>query len=511
MDAADHTCTWRDVALAQAAELNQLRALYNEAAARVEETTTKLEAAVARLVDDEHQLAELQRQLDILLKHKRQKSSEKRPRPRGEDDKHKTRPRNDDEAQKKRRENAEQKAEAATTVQLDHTVVEEARTCGDCGGVALQSLGWSTTTSYEYIPGHFERRIHRLESLKCPACGQIHKAEGPVRVVDKSPYGPGLMAYSAVRKIADAEPLYRQAKAMKRIGIPLARSTLVDLFHRSAELLAPLVERLKALVRVAYIVQADETPLRIQGEESTSYVWTFACEMAIVYVFATDRSGETPRLLLGGTVGKLVVDGYTGYNDVCTVDGRERCGCLSHARRKYIEADPVKSAFVLDAMDVVFEVEREAKGKGIVGTSEHLAMRQERSGPAMESIRSWAEENKGRVLPKGPLGQAIRYTLNQWPYLTRFLSDARVPPHNNWSERLVRIIALGRKNYLFVGHAEGGANVAILASLIATCELHGVNPQHYLADVLIRTQHHPASQIDQLLPHNWKEHFAHPT
>ncbi len=122
----------------------------------------------------------------------------------------------------------------------------------------------------------------------------------------------------------------------------------------------------------------------------------------------------------------------------------------------------------------------------------------------MAWIRQKCTELKDSVPPKSPLGAAIRYVDNQWTPLTVFLDDVRVPPHNNQSERELRLIALGRKNYLFVGHEEAGKRTAILMSLITTCKRHGVNPEKYLADVLIRVQTHPAAAVAELAPHLWK-------
>ncbi len=121
----------------------------------------------------------------------------------------------------------------------------------------------------------------------------------------------------------------------------------------------------------------------------------------------------------------------------------------------------------------------------------------------MEEVRAWLDTEQPRHLPNGPMGEAIRYAINQWDALTLFLEDGHLPVDNNASERALRICALGRKNFLFVGHDQAGENLAGLYSLIATCEVNGVNPVEYLADVLIRVQTHPASRIDELLPHNW--------
>ena len=98
---------------------------------------------------------------------------------------------------------------------------------------------------------------------------------------------------------------------------------------------------------------------------------------------------------------------------------------------------------------------------------------------------------------------AISHALRSWRALTLYLKHPDVPIDNNASERALRVVALGRKNFLFVGDVEAGANLAVLYSLVATCEAVGVNPQAYLADVLMRVQSHPHSRIDELLPQSW--------
>jgi transposase len=131
-------------------------------------------------------------------------------------------------------------------------------------------------------------------------------------------------------------------------------------------------------------------------------------------------------------------------------------------------------------------------------------MRQTSSRAVMEDFKTWLDAKWGRHPPKGPMGEAINYALNQWDELKLFLTDQHFPIDNNASERALRVAALGRKNFLFVGTHEAGENLAGLYSLIATSEANDVNPVEYLADVLLRVQTHPASRIDELLPHNWR-------
>src|SRR5260370_18900414 len=150
------------------------------------------------------------------------------------------------------------------------------------------------------------------------------------------------MAHLVTAKCADSIPLYRLAKSYRRTGIPIARATMGDLFHASAEAAKPLAERLLTLIRQENLVLADETPIRVQAEKRTrkSYVWTFRTGKLIAYRYSPSRSGQTPVDVLGGTQGYLVVDGFTGYNRITVPEERIRVGCWAHVRRKFFAAIP---------------------------------------------------------------------------------------------------------------------------------------------------------------------------
>lgn len=140
----------------------------------------------------------------------------------------------------------------------------------------------------------------------------------------------------------------------------------------------------------------------------------------------------------------------------------------------------------------------------IVGTTEHLALRRERSAPAIEKLYEWLLETKGKVLPKSPIATAIGYCINQKDPLRLFLTDARIPMHNNASERRLRVIALGRKNFLFFGDRFAGRNFAGLYSLVGSCIANGVEPTEYLTEVLLRARHATTPEaLDALLPDRW--------
>jgi transposase len=410
------------------------------------------------------------------------------------------------ETQRKRREAALAK-EKLETEHVTVPVPETERQCPHCERRDLRPVGeGKPTTSYDDVPGYFRRRIVRRETLSCP-CGQyIVTAPCPDKSTDKTRYAPGFIAHLMVTKCDDAVPLYRQEKQYRRIGIPIARSTMTDLFHRNAELLSPLVRRLMARIAASEIVLADETTIRMVGTDKRAWMWTFLAGNDIGYVFSVDRSGMTPKEVLGGTQGTLVVDGYTGYNHVTTPAGRTRAGCLAHARRKFFDAlkQAPEAQSALELIRELYVVEHEAKEQGVVGTEHHLAMRKTKSRPVVARLLRWVRAQRGIHPPKSKMGQAVAYVLRNRRPLTRFLYDPRIPPDNNRSEAALRVVALGRKNFLFVGHEDAGENIAGLYSLVATCKAYGKNPVAYLTDVLLRISSHPHSQIDELLPDRWQ-------
>jgi len=469
----------------------------------------ELEAKAGRVDELEGKLAAVMAAMEALERRVLGPKSEKLPPP--EKEIRKDEPPEDAEARRlaaleRRRERAALRAKLQAETVIHH-LTDEQRECPKCGGTADRALGTGKqTTLFEYVPGYFARQCHVQEKAAC-ACGEfIATADPAPRPVEGGHYGPGFLAHIAVMKCADALPLHRLAKQYQRLGIPMSRSTLTDLFHKTAEKLAPLSRRLLELVAQTEIVQADETSLLMQRPFRRGFVWTFLTDEIIAYRFAPDRSGETPLAVLGATQGTLVVDAYTGYNRVVDVDGRARSSCLAHVRRRFFDAlphHPLEARRALDLILDIYRVEHEAKTRRIVRTPAHLELRQTRGREAMTAFLAWLEEYKDAFPPQSTMGQAVSYARNRGDTLTRFLDDVRIPLDNNRSESALRIVALGRKNFLFVGNPHTGENLAGLYSLIATCDLHGVNPTEYLKDVLLRVDIHPATDLDALLPHRW--------
>lgn len=361
---------------------------------------------------------------------------------------------------------------------------------------------------YEWRPGELVRIVVRREQRVLPD-GKIVTAPPPPQVIEGGQYGPALHAKVAMDKCLNVMPLRRQERAFERLGAPLPISVLCALFHRSADCVAPLYKAMIADVGSAEHVSADETPQPVLDEDKvrTGWMWVFATDDTILFVYSPSRGGKVPESVLGKSKGTLTVDGHTGYNLVTGDDRRARGGCWSHARRYLFEARSYAEVMVdglLGQIGELFYVEQLAIEEKIVGTDAHLALRTARSAPLVARIMATAENHVDLFDARSSLAKALRYVLNQREALSLFLTDARVPIHNNLSERALRIVALLRKNALFVGNDESGENLAMLLSMAATCQLHGVNPEAWLADVLIRVGE-PGNTVEDLLPAGWKE------
>jgi transposase len=507
----DHHCAWREEAEELRAQLGALRVEHLSALAQLQNAQTQLQTLRA-----EHET--LKALVDKLQRHVFGQRSEKMPPM--DREVRRGKPVDRAKVNSRRSANASAKRELVQR-RIEHKVADKDRVCPKCGGTDLRPLGTGKeTTVFEYVPPSFEQLLHAQEVLACRCGAGVITAEGAAKVIDRTQYGPGLLAHIIVSKCADSLPLYRLAKQYRRLGIPMARSTLTDLFHRGAELLAPLGRRIEALTAAQPIVQADETVIRVLHKDKCKkgYLWTFLAwamisgrELNLIaFRFSPSRSGETPVQVLGATQGTLVVDGYTGYNAVTTPAGRARAGCMAHVRRKLFDAlsQAPEAQQALDLIRELYMVEHEAVEAGVVRKPAHLTLRQTKSCPVMERLRAWLDDQRPKHLPKSAMGEAISYALNSWASLKVFLGDEHVPIDNNASERALRVAALGRKNFLFVGNVQAGKNIAALYTLVATCEANGVNPLAYLADVLIRVQTHPASRIDELLPFNWQPAVA---
>jgi len=330
-------------------------------------------------------------------------------------------------------------------------------------------------------------------------------APAPERWAEKTRYDSSFVAHLVVSKCLIVTPHYRLEKGLAHTGVPVARSTINDLFRRAGQKLEPLREPLFDAIRQDFLVHADETTFKMTKQASKAFIWAFVGQNLTGYRFDLTRGGAVPVDALGQSSGAFVCDDYRGYDPLEKKGKRFRCGCLAHARRKYFEAGDVPEAKeALDLINSMYSVEHEAERRKIVGTQAHLALRRDYTRPVFVRLLLLARELRRAHGPKTLLGRAARYTWNNQRYLGRALHDVRIPLDNNRAENAMRIVALGRKAFLFVHSEDAGKELALLYSLVISCTRVGVNPVEYIADVLDRIDKTADDHYVDLLPDRWK-------
>ena len=417
------------------------------------------------------------------------------------------------EKARQRRVAAAQRKRELPEVEIIHPVDPEREKCLGCDGPFRDLGAGEASFEIEYVPARFVRRRHVRQKRVCRCGDTIVVGEAPNRVADAVLYGPGLHAHCVVSKCADALPLYRQGKRLQREGVDISDSTLGDMFHRVAQTCRPIYDLIIDDIAKSGSVNADETPIKVQaaGKTRRAYIWTFIGAGHVAFRYSAGRGGDVPAKLLGAYTGLLQVDAYGGYNKVCAPEGWTRVGCLAHVRRYFFnaqETSPEAAQEALSRILAIYQVEYEAERTKIVSTDAHRTLRHQKARPLLDALHVWLLDQQGRHPPKGPMGKAITYALTAWPTLLVYLDHPDLRPDNNIAERALRAVALGRKNFMFVGNDDAGENLAVLQTLVATCHAHDVNPQTYLTDVLIRIQTHRASLIRDLLPGPWKMLFG---
>ncbi len=388
-----------------------------------------------------------------------------------------------------------------------HLLPPNPEPCELCGGLPDHAMPPEVSSEYEKLQLKMIRLEHQRQKARCNCGSHIVVAPAPLKVIDKAQYGPGLTAWIVAQHCLDSLPFYRLAKSLERQGVPISDATLGTLFHRAADLLVPLYDRLKVLVAQQEVVLADETRIHVQQKKKVrdAWMWIFLAQKVMVYVYSPSRSGKTPQAVLGSTTGTLLVDGYTGYNVVTTPEQRERAACIAHARRRFFDAKE-KTPEVQVALDLILDVymvEHIARENDIARSPTHRELRQTFSKNAMERLKVWLDTPRPQWLPDEPAGKAVNYMVKNWAAMTVFLERVDVPVDNNASESALRLVAKQRDSSLFLGNDEAGKSLAVLMTLVCTAVAHGLNPETYLADVLIRVQTTPMARIDELLPQNW--------
>jgi hypothetical protein len=278
--------------------------------------------------------------------------------------------------------------------------------------------------------------------------------------------------------------------------------------------LQPLAQALRQHLTAQAVLHADETPIKLlspgSGKTDTAYAWVIrssdleTAARGVVYEFCNSRQGQHAATLLAGFQGSLVCDDYSGYKALFKQQKINEAGCWAHARRKFFEAHKLNQSEIakeaLHRIQQLYEVERQG---ALLDQQQRYRLRQDTSAPLLQEFKAWLSNQRQQLMNADVTAKAMDYTLKRWAALTIHLTDARIPIDNNAVENAIRPMALGRKNWLFVGSQQAGERAAVLMTLIESAKLNGHDAWVYLKDVLTKLPTWPNSRLHELLPHRW--------
>ncbi len=342
----------------------------------------------------------------------------------------------------------------------------------------------------------------------------IKSADLPDSIIFRYAVDESVIADILVKKFCDHLPLYRQAEMMLRDKIRISKQTLSSYVMQSGKSLAPLYDLLEQEIKASGNIFVDETPVDVlaprTGKTAQGYMITIVGGKSLnpalrIYKFFTSRKHEGFEKLFQGYQGVFHSDKYGAYEKEAKNPGKIWCPCYAHIRRKYVEAEgePLFQTEILLHMQKLFEIEEKVKD---LFPEERIKIRKEEAEPIIDWLIAKNKERMQKtLLPKSKLASAIGYFIGLIPYLKNYISNPHTRLDNNAAERALKLVVIGRKNWLFIGSEGGGESSAIIYSLAQTCRALSINPQDYFDDVLRRIQGHSYNKLTELLPHNWKK------
>jgi transposase len=404
---------------------------------------------------------------------------------------------------------------------VDVTIAPEDTNC-PCCRAPMHMIGEETSQRLDVVPAQFRVIVTHRPKYACRACEEaVVQAPAPERLIKGGLPTEAMVAYVLVAKYAWHLPLYRQAQMLQALGLDIKRAVLAFWVGYAAAELQPLYRRLRELILTSGKIAVDETVAPVldpgRGRTKKGFFWAIARDdrswggsdpPAVAYTYAPGRGAVHALKLLDQYRGIVQCDGYAAYKTIANAARDEAITlafCWAHLRRRFFDIAqgghaPIASE-ALERIAALYAIEKAIRGRS---AGERRAVRQEKSKPLVLALKTWLEQQLARVSAKATIADDIRYALNHWDGLIRFLDDGRIELDTNIVERSIRPLVLNRKNALFAGHDQGAENWACIASLIETCKLSGVDPQAYLTDVLTKLVNlWPASRLDELMPWAW--------
>lgn len=369
------------------------------------------------------------------------------------------------------------------------------------------------TEILEETPGKFYvRQIIRYKFAN-KETGGVVIGELPSRVNEKGMFGESVLTRIIIDKYCDHLPGYRQEQRFSRAGIKIPYSTLMDVPRQVGNYMTPLYEELKRQSLECKYLQIDETPHPVldratKGKTHSGYLWVYRSveQRLVLFEYSPGRGGKWPKEILKNYKGFIQTDGYVSYDQFDRRTDITSVCCMAHARRyfeKALEEYKELAEYFITRLQAVYEVEREIRDEN-KSDDEILLRRKETSLPILNELEKWLKENTNHP-PRSPIAKAIAYTLSRWKKLTLYIEHPFLEIDNNLVENAIRPTVLGRKNYLFSGSHESAQRAAMFYSFFGSCKMNNVNPQEWLADVLVKLPETKTSELYTLLPNFWKK------
>ena len=360
------------------------------------------------------------------------------------------------------------------------------------------------------------RHKYALKDKSLDVEKHIITAPMPVLPIAKSYAGATVLADITIDKYVYHLPFYRLIQMFQQQGITMSPATLNGWFQGVADLMRPTYYRLMDMVLSSDYIQSDETTIPIINNEKhktvKGYIWLVRAVMRDLVFFHYDHGSRAQKValeLFKDYQGVIQTDCYAVYDMYENKKGVLHIGCWAHSRRRFDEAakeDKARATYALEQIGLLYDVERRADQEQLT-FEERADLRTRLSYPIMVAFEKWLVNEYPKVLPKGRIGQAIKYTYGIYHKLTRYHLDGRLKMDNNLAENAVRPIALGRKNWLFCGNHEAAENAAIMYSMLGCCKASGVNFRDWLVFFLNNVHKYDndySKNLAELLPHNFK-------
>jgi transposase len=384
--------------------------------------------------------------------------------------------------------------------------------CEHCGQ-PLQRIGQEVSQELEYVPAKVivRRTVRPKYACRCGGSG-VKVVPLPPRLVPQSKLGLGLAVYLLLARFDDHVAYYTLERIFReRHDVVIPRQQMVQWVEQMAFLLQPLCKLMFERMKQGGYLQVDETPVKVmdpevKGKCARGYLWFYAVPGGDVYLdFQGTRGRAAPQAQLTGFTGTIQTDGYEVYDSLKKVMPElRRIGCAAHCRRKFRRAlrdgDPRAIPFITQFRRL-YRIEAQTKD---LTPQERHQVRQREAAPIWARLEADAQALKPQLLPHSSLGKALSYLINEYQALMGYLESGTYQIDNNLVENSVRVPAVGRRRWLFLGHPDAGWRSAVIYSLIISCRRRGINPQEYLTDVLRRLPALNITQIGPLLPEHWK-------